>query len=848
MAAAALGSRTGRSGGIVLSGPAGVGKTRLARELVARLSRAGTPAPWALATQSSRDVPLAAFGALVAGVDSSSPSALADAVGAVGDGRPVIGVDDAHLLDPLSALLVHRLVTDGLATVVVTVRDGETVSDAITSLWKDEHVPRIEVGPLSAEATVELLETVLEGPFDSDAARRLFSLTQGNALFLRHLVDGELTAGRLEQRQGVWCWPGAPAISGELAEIVGTQMGQLPAEVRDVVDVLALAEPLSVGAVESLADGAALEAAEERGLVVVEDAGAAPQARLTHPMYGEVRRAALGVTRARRLRGRIATTLAETGSREPVRRAVLTMESDLPPDPELFLVSAEHALVGHDVALGERLARAAADASGDFDARVALAAALVYAPRPDDAEELLAELVEDAPDDARRVQAGVLRIGNLYWVLRRRADGRAVLDDLLRRTSEPGPRDQLVGLGAALAASSGRGEEAVEAGARLLAEGRLTEVSAVMAAVAVLMIAGGRGQLDRVEKAVAEGHAASRTSAVTFGPRFGLADWGTQALRLAGRVPDMQLVAARVAEDVRDVMGEAQTLLGYLEGHVALAAGRIGTALRRLREAYAKLPMTHPIGERNLLYLTQATAMSGDAATARELLGELERVGTLYACTEPERDLVRAWISAAEGAVSEAVAVATRAARFARGQGAPAYEVLSLQTATQLGDPSGADRLAELVGVVQGPRAAAALAHARALADQDGEALARASETWEAIGDLVAATDAAAQAALAFRTAGQNGSGLAAAQRAQQLAQGPCEGLTTPAVRAGARPLPLTDREREIVTLAASGLTNRQIAERLTVSVRTVEGHLYRAGAKLGVHDRSELASVLAGE
>jgi DNA-binding NarL/FixJ family response regulator len=43
-------------------------------------------------------------------------------------------------------------------------------------------------------------------------------------------------------------------------------------------------------------------------------------------------------------------------------------------------------------------------------------------------------------------------------------------------------------------------------------------------------------------------------------------------------------------------------------------------------------------------------------------------------------------------------------------------------------------------------------------------------------------------------------------------------------------------------------LSNRQIAERLVVSVRTVEGHLYRACAKLGVSDRRELASVVQGD
>jgi DNA-binding CsgD family transcriptional regulator len=44
-------------------------------------------------------------------------------------------------------------------------------------------------------------------------------------------------------------------------------------------------------------------------------------------------------------------------------------------------------------------------------------------------------------------------------------------------------------------------------------------------------------------------------------------------------------------------------------------------------------------------------------------------------------------------------------------------------------------------------------------------------------------------------------------------------------------PLPLTDREREIATLISQGLSNIEIAEAFTLSVRTIEGHIYRACA-----------------
>jgi DNA-binding CsgD family transcriptional regulator len=58
--------------------------------------------------------------------------------------------------------------------------------------------------------------------------------------------------------------------------------------------------------------------------------------------------------------------------------------------------------------------------------------------------------------------------------------------------------------------------------------------------------------------------------------------------------------------------------------------------------------------------------------------------------------------------------------------------------------------------------------------------------------------------------------------------------------------LPLTDRERETVMLIGEGLSSREIAERLTLSVRTVESHVYRAMLKTGSTSRDELAGLLS--
>jgi DNA-binding CsgD family transcriptional regulator len=59
--------------------------------------------------------------------------------------------------------------------------------------------------------------------------------------------------------------------------------------------------------------------------------------------------------------------------------------------------------------------------------------------------------------------------------------------------------------------------------------------------------------------------------------------------------------------------------------------------------------------------------------------------------------------------------------------------------------------------------------------------------------------------------------------------------------------VPFTSRQREIIALVADGLSNTDIADRLTMSVRSVEGHLYRAAQRAGVSSRGELVAIHRG-
>ncbi|HUB56493.1 MAG TPA: helix-turn-helix transcriptional regulator, partial [Mycobacterium sp.] len=133
----------------------------------------------------------------------------------------------------------------------------------------------------------------------------------------------------------------------------------------------------------------------------------------------------------------------------------------------------------------------------------------------------------------------------------------------------------------------------------------------------------------------------------------------------------------------------------------------------------------------------------------------------------------------------------------------------------------------------------------RGLADHDGDVLDAAANRFADMGAVALAADAAAQAAREHARTRQRGKEMKSSTRAHWLASQ--HEIRTPAVHSAAQPLPITDREREIVMLAAAGLSNRQIAEKLSVSVRTVEGHVYRIFAKLDIDHRDQLIRLVGG-
>ncbi|HEY5857849.1 MAG TPA: AAA family ATPase [Aldersonia sp.] len=407
---------TSGAAGIVLAGAAGVGKTRLARETLTRGGQRGRSCRFVAATTSARSVPLGAFADYADRLGPDPLARISDVVDAVTEtprGCPpvVVGVDDAHLLDEQSALVVHQIVRRHLASVVLTIRTGESAPDAITALWKDELLPRLEVQPLSKAETAALLETVLAGDVESASAQRVWYYTRGNALYLRQLIADELAAGRFMQQAGVWIWDTNLRVSPTLADLIDATIGRQPGPVLAVLDVLTVADPLELNVRAAVADPTAVNQAENAGLITVDTAADPPVARLAHPMFGESRRTRGGTMRLRSLRSTVAASL---GTLDPdpiqlVRRAVLLVDSDSAPDPNLLMNAARAARQLMDPITAERLARRAVENGGGETAQRIHMGALVNCDRLGEALAVNADLIETASTNHDRVFLTLIR-------------------------------------------------------------------------------------------------------------------------------------------------------------------------------------------------------------------------------------------------------------------------------------------------------------------------------------------------------------------------------------------------------------------------------------------------------
>ena len=494
--------------GIVLIGDAGVGKTTLARLVTQSLS---VQVQWVAATESARSIPLGVFAHLVGTATSRDPVAFLSAAreSILAEGHTVIGVDDAHLLDELSATLLHQLALDGSVRIVATVRTGERVPDAITTLWKDGYLRRLNLTPFSRDQCVTLIEEALGGRVEGLSADLMWEASGGNALFVRHLVEGALEAGTLRQVRGVWQLRGRTAVTSELAALLDSRVEQLPDDVLHALRLLTFCEPLSLDCLDGIVGTDAVEEAETRGLIRVVENPFTVDVRFTHPLFGEVIRGRLGMAAARRLRGEVVRALQAQPLRGPmdrIRLAELTLDSDEHADLELLITAARDAIALTNVTLGERLARAAVNRGGGLVASELLARSLLWQGNAAEAEETLNSFDPDALDERDLVRWGLARIANLHWSMGEAERADEVLELLCEKVTHNGLRLLVDGVASASRAFENQLAEAVALSERVFAAPDAHPTAIEWAAIGGSLALALMGRSEEVAAVAARGH------------------------------------------------------------------------------------------------------------------------------------------------------------------------------------------------------------------------------------------------------------------------------------------------------------------------------------------------------
>jgi len=831
---------------VVVAGPAGVGKTALAREALRRLRGAGCRVEWVAGTRAAASIPFGAIAQLVppdwrpAGGPLGVLRAVARHVGGWGGRRRVVlGVDDAHLLDDPSAALVAHLVAERLAFTVVTLRGGEPTPDAVTALWKEDRAERLDLAGLPAGDVHRLLDRALDGRIDGLTRRRMAEAAAGNPLALRELVHGGLSGGALRTRHGVWRLDPGFQPRTRVTELVAQHLVGLDAETRLVVELVAEGEPVSLPTLERLADAAAIRSAEESGLVVVGRSGARVEARLAHPLYGEVLRARLPLTHARMVRSRLAEALLDTPMRrrgDALRAAQWQVDGGKISRPDVVRLGARQAIGWSDLGLAERLARAARDTEPGPQADVLLAEILEYRGKSAEAIVLLSDEPADAPDPTLWA---VTRAETLYWGLGSAAAAERVL---------AGRGDLADGTLCWILMFDGRCAEALDAAMRVLDLPGAHPQGVIWATAGGTAAAGFLGR-PGVAEAIRE-----RGMPVAVAYREPM-PWGVNEIEIAQCLAHFATGDVARARAVADAgyaaaveAGVPMMVSGWalFDGLVAAAQGHLDAAGALLREAMAGFEENDTFRFRRhcAAGLAKVCALAGDADEAASWLSEVDgAMGGPNRVFAPWLELSRAWVAMSRGAQADAVAAAQRAADLARDSGLPTLEAAALYDAGRLGGRVDRRRLEALAARLGTPFAEALALAGQGMARGDGEPLARAAQTFLELGQDLLAAEAGAAAARLFRRAGRRGQAHLVRGRSEG-ARTRCAAALTPLLVSDEVAELLTAREREVVLLAAHH-TSRHIAERLGLEVKTVNNHLARAYAKLGVSSRAEVRTLL---
>ncbi len=853
--------------GAIVFGEMGIGKTALAQHLLRRT----TSDIRTFFVQGAEGLAAVPYGALAPLLDQVQPAALDSALTVLrsvmghlrsesGGRTSLVIVDDAHLLDSETSHLLAQLVISGTIQFLGFARVNSGYSEELASLVDDGVLARFDLQPLTAEDVADVCRNLLEGSIARGAIDYFCEESGGNPLYLRSMVLHALSSQCLIESEDVHVLLYQPEeVDPSLRDLVSSTVRDLSPAERDALDSVALAGGVPFRSLAAVAGEAEVRSLMARGLL-----GASEQdqtvAVCTPPLFAEILRALVPSGRRTELKHRLLPPGAAVPAfgHHRIRQLVWALDSNEIIEDEVLVQAAQVACTMFDPAAALRLAGAVRSPGLAVAAAVEIARAHFIMRRSLPEAASARALIRSAPDDESLASAAVLA-AQLELAVTGRVQ--AVLDiadsweaRLRERAGDrqpdgtSGSQLQRVGL---LRAFGLNLEGAFETSEQILVE--LLELplppkhtALVHALLGEALGATGRSQagLKHLETALDLVHA----DRFFLGELRDLVILRHVALLIHnGESEQAQLAITRYRDEPsRDYIFSGGTL-GVLQGLLHLRLGRFSEGHEDLRQAIAALRLSdqdvmlpYALG----LYSWSA-AVLGQHELCERILQEFD-VQTERG-SAPFFLLATAYATAARDRLKpskDALGELSRLADEAASGGLTGCEKDILEMLVLLGSDAHVARLVRVTARTEGPEAAILHDYATALEMQDAHLLLAAGDAAEAHGKQFVAVDASARALRIFAAQGDQKSQrnvlrILRYRRAQ---------LEHPVASdaSGVNDLKdLTSRELNIATLAASGLSNRDIAKFLTVSTRTVEGHLYRIYVKLGITRRDELAGVV---
>ncbi|MHA7177637.1 LuxR C-terminal-related transcriptional regulator [Arthrobacter sp. Sr24] len=850
--------------GVAVVGPWGVGKTTLGRAVEKTLAPT-THIERIFGSSAETLIPYGPLSLLMARLPATALETPTGVIRGIDElirtdaaGRDVLLiVDDLPGMDFLTVGVVMHLLLGGTAKVLVMARDTADLPEDLAWLAKDGQLGEIRLDYFSLAEVGELIAKATGTFVSQTAVTALHEASNGIPLVLQALFREQVAKGSIVKHLGGWVVKDTINVdsTSALAEILSSRLSREDAAVRLGVEKMSLLgnAPLQV-AISALGQET-LWQLEERGFVEISTEGR-HRAFLAEQYVGDIVRSGLSQDRMAELFAEMALTLDQEleslDSRETMSLAAWTLDAGMVLDPRFALAAALNALRGFDPVLALRCAEqvpinhrlwvksvqarsAAYQLLAEYGGAVAVLDAVPAAR--------ISELsIEDfgawvlactgallwVPDGARRTQ-DLLTAAQAHLV----AEGRSALaaDERQGRTLLNLARfEYLVHQGEFAAVIPEL--EAAESEAD--ADYRLNCACLLVPALAVV----GR-ELDAIALAQR-----IETDTVALGVTPLFSDYYRNGKVIAqiwsGQWMDC---VAMLQDEIEGIRHPIPYRGGLIELNLGLAhafAGRGAEAVQVLMSAAAQLEARNSDNALGLAYAALAFchAQVNNEQDARSWLALAQSVPwpTLWT-NQAMQDffilLALRWLDdpRATEQMHISVLVDIDKGRFAMAS-------MSLFAATIQASDKEYALLEEVSLRRQGPMATFLVMVARSCRTRDAETALEAAHIAQTL-KLDAVESRCAVLALNFaRDAGKNSLARLASQRLERLHKNVPKMPFQPQ-NAGVK---LTQREIQVAKLAKRGLGNLAIADKIGVSVRTVEGHLYQLYSKLGITTRQELA------